>query len=150
MLLQTNRHSFLCGRNEPLVRYCFLWLLYGRNERFVQYCFLWQSCTDARVPSMMYVMGVIVRVSYALPSVGCCTVYHLLCVSIWEKPICFGILKSVRSPPVCLKVSPPSAWLEAAPPSSPLLPASELVSLPRPCLPRMEMFGGGVFIGEGM
>ena len=42
-----NRHSFLYGRNEPLVRYCFLWLLYGRGERFVQDCFLWRSCTDA-------------------------------------------------------------------------------------------------------
>ena len=36
----------LYGRNEPLVRYCFLWLLWGR-ERFVQYCFLWRSCADA-------------------------------------------------------------------------------------------------------
>ena len=36
----------LYGRNEPLVRYCFLWLLCGR-ERFVQYCFLWRSCADA-------------------------------------------------------------------------------------------------------
>ena len=42
-----NRHSFLYGGNEPLVRYCFLWLLYGRGERFVQYCFLWRSCADA-------------------------------------------------------------------------------------------------------
>ena len=42
-----NRHSFLYDRNEPLVRYSFLWLLYGRGERFVQYCFLWRSCADA-------------------------------------------------------------------------------------------------------
>ena len=47
LVLFANRHSFLYGRNEPLVRYCFLWLLYGRGERFVQYCFLWRSCTDA-------------------------------------------------------------------------------------------------------
>ena len=46
-LFFANRHSFLYGRNEPLVRYCFLWLLYGRGERFVQYCFLWRSCADA-------------------------------------------------------------------------------------------------------
>ena len=36
----------LYGRNETLVRYCFLWFLCGR-ERFVQYCFLWRSCADA-------------------------------------------------------------------------------------------------------
>ena len=36
----------LYGRNERLVRYCFLWLLCVR-ERFVQYCFLWRSCADA-------------------------------------------------------------------------------------------------------
>ena len=38
---------FLYGRNEPLVRYCFSWLLCGRGERFVQFCFLWRSCADA-------------------------------------------------------------------------------------------------------
>ena len=37
------------------------------------------------VPSMMYAMGVVVLTSYALPFVGCCTIYHLLCVSIYEK-----------------------------------------------------------------
>ena len=47
VLLLFYKHSFLCGRNEPLVRYCFLWLLCGRGERFVQYCFLWRSCADA-------------------------------------------------------------------------------------------------------
>ena len=67
-----------------------------------------------------------------------------------KKLACFGISKSVRSPPVWLKVSPPFAWLEAAPPSSPLLPASELVSLSRQCLPRVEMIGGGIIIGEGV
>ena len=39
VLLQANKHS----------------LLYGRNERFIRYRFLWQSCTDVRVPAMMYV-----------------------------------------------------------------------------------------------
>ena len=42
-----NRYSFLYGRNEPLVRYCFLCLLYSRGERFIKYCFLWRSCADA-------------------------------------------------------------------------------------------------------
>ena len=78
-----NKHSFLNGRNEPLVRYCFLWLLYGRGERFVR--FLMAELCRRRVPSMMYVMGVVVLTSYALPFVGCCTIYHLLCVSIYEK-----------------------------------------------------------------
>ena len=77
-----NKHSFLYGRNEPLVRYCFLWLLYGRGERFVQYCFLWQSCADAECRRLM---GVVVLTRYALPFVGCCIIYHLLCVSIYEK-----------------------------------------------------------------
>ena len=77
--------------------------------------------------------------------------YIIYCASAYGKKLtCFGISKSVRSPPVWLKVSPPSAWLGAAPPSSPSLPASEPVSLPRPCLPRMEMFGGGGIIGEGV
>ena len=69
--------------------------------------------------------------------------YNLL--SVVRKHIgkitCFGMPKSVRSP---------HAWLEAAPPSSPLSPVSELVSLPRPCLPRMDVFGGGVFTGGRM
>ena len=34
------------------------------------------------VPSVMYVMGVVVLTRYALPFVGCCTIYHLLCVSM--------------------------------------------------------------------
>ena len=47
IIIFSNKHTFLYGRNEPLVRYCFLWLLCDRGERFVQYCFLWQSCADA-------------------------------------------------------------------------------------------------------
>ena len=37
------------------------------------------------------------------------------------------------------------------PPPCPLpSPVSELVLLPRPCLPRMEVFGGGVFTERGL
>ena len=78
--------------------------------------------------------------------------YHLLSVvgKHIGKLTCFGMSKSVRSPPAWLKAAPPPAWLKANPPSSPLLPASELVSLPCPCLPRVEVFGGGVFTGGEM
>ena len=57
------------------------------------------------------------------------------------KVTCFGMSKSVRSS---------HGWLEAAPPPSPLSPVSELVSLPCPCLPRIEVLGGGVFTGGRM
>ena len=69
--------------------------------------------------------------------------YNLLSIVLKHtvKLTCFGISKSVRSP---------NAWLKAAPPSSPLSPVSELVSFPRPYLPRMEVFGGGVFTGGRM
>ena len=53
---------------------------YGRAVRT-------QSAVDdvRDVPSMMYVLGVVVLTRYALPFVRCCTIYHLLCVSIYEK-----------------------------------------------------------------
>ena len=138
MLLQANKHSLLYGRNE-------------RSQRAV--------CT------VLFLMAELCRCPSTVDDVrdGCnCTrkfcsairwvLYSLLSVvrKHMEKPTCFRISKSVRSPPAWLKVSPPPAWLEAAPPSSLLLSASELVSLPRPCLPRMEVFGGGIFIGGGM
>ena len=40
---------------------------------------------------------------------------------------------------------------ESRPPPCPLpSPVSEMVFLPRPCLPRMEVFGGGVFTERGL
>ena len=91
---------------------------------------------------MMYVRGIIVRARSALPSVcmGCTILLSVVRKHKGNSPA-LGYEKSIRSP---------NAWLKAAPPSSRLSPVSELVSLPRPCLPRMEVFGGGVFTGERM
>ena len=81
--------------------------------------------------------GLIVRAGSALPSVCMGCTFIVCCAQTYGKLTCSGMSKSVRSP---------HAWLQAAPPpSSPLSPVSELVSLPRPCLPRMGVFGGGVF-----
>ena len=150
MFFTRKQTQFLVWSQRAACTLLFIMAFVWSQRAICAVLFLMAELCRRRVPSMMYVMGVIVLTSYALPSVGCCTIYHLLCVSIWEKTHLLGISKSVRSPPVWLKVAFPSAWLEAAPPSSPLLPASEPVSLPRPCLPRMEMFGGGVIIGEGV
>ena len=79
--------------------------------------------------------GVIVRAGSALPSICMgCLIYCFLCANIYGKAY-------------LLRDCPESACLVESrpPPSSPSSPASELVSLPRPCLPRMEVFGGGVF-----
>ena len=79
--------------------------------------------------------GVILRAGSALPPICMgCTMYCLLCANIYGKTY---LLRDCPES-TCLAESRP-------PPSSPLSPVSELVSLPRPCLPRMEVFGGGVF-----
>ena len=90
-----NRHSFLYGSNESLVRYCFLWLLYGRGERFVQYCFLWRSCADAGchvyVPWVYHLAAKqsCTDVRVWLPKLGGLNIFcaHVLRGYLWASPI---------------------------------------------------------------
>ena len=78
--------------------------------------------------------GVIIRAGFALQSICMgCTIYCLLYANIYGKT---HLLRDCTES-TCLA--------ESRPPSSPLSPVSELVLLPRPCLPRMEVFDGGVF-----
>ena len=94
-----NRHSFLYGRNEPLVRYCFLWLLYGRGRRFVQYCFLWWSCADAGchvyVPWVYHLAAKqgCTNVRVWLPKLGGLNIFcaHVLRGYLWASPIFFFV-----------------------------------------------------------
>ena len=91
------KHSFLYGRNEPLVRYCFLWLLCGRGERFVQYCFLWRSCADAGchvyVPWVYHLAAKqgCTDVCVWLPKLGGLNIFcaHVLRGYLWASPIFF-------------------------------------------------------------
>ena len=93
----SNRHSFLYGRNEPLVRYCFLWLLYGHGERFIQYCFLWRSCADAGchvyVPWVYHLTAKqgCTDVRVWLPKLGGLNIFctHVLRGYLWASPIFF-------------------------------------------------------------
>ena len=92
-----NRHSFLYGRNEPPVHYCFLWLLYGRGERFVQYCFLWRSCADAGchvyVPWVYHLAAKqgCTDVRVWLPKLGGLNIFcaHVLRGYLWASPTFF-------------------------------------------------------------
>ena len=92
-----NRHSCLYGRNEPLVRYCFLWLLHGRGERFVQYCFLWRSCADAGcnvyVPWVYHLAAKqgCTDVRVWLPKLGGVNIFcaHVSRGYLWTSPIFF-------------------------------------------------------------
>ena len=87
---------------------------------------------------LLCMRGIIGHARYTLPSVYIEDALSMSTVRTRNRLTCLGISKSVRSP---------NKWLRAAPPSPPVLPVSELVSLPRPCLPRMDVFGGGVVAG---
>ena len=86
----------LYGRNEPFVRYCFLWLLCGR-ERFVQYCFLWRSCADAGchvyVPWVYHLAAKqgCTDVRVWLPKLGGLNIFcaHVLRGYLWASPTFF-------------------------------------------------------------
>ena len=102
MSVFANRHSFLYGRNEPLVRYCFLWLLYGRGERFVQYCFLWRSCADTECNvyvSWVYHLAAkqgCTNVRVWLPKLGGLNIFcaHVSRGYLWASPIFYIFFKN--------------------------------------------------------
>ena len=83
--------------------------------------------------------GVLVRAGSALPSVCMgCTIYCLSGVIIRETHLLRDKLSGVHM----------LGW-KPLPPCPLPSPVSELVLLPRPCLPRMEVFGGRVFTERG-